>query len=146
MLTEDNCLLISGKRARVGVPGATKYGLKRELKEKIETEFRSKNPSAKTIPDKPYLRVDREPVLLIYLIKVDKNDVLKQNEEKRRKGNSDEVSIELVGDLPVVGLGLGFPGSYKGANNDSHKVKYVLNRVGEQNLRNFEEDDEDEDD
>jgi len=43
-------------------------------------------------------------------------------------------------------LGLGFPGDYKGASNESQKVKYVLNRVSEQNMLNFEEDDEYEDD
>ena len=53
--------------------------------------------------------------------------------------------MELVGDIPVIGLGLGFPGEYEGASRESQKVKYVLNRVSEQNMRNFEEDDEDED-
>ena len=39
-----------------------------------------------------------------------------------------------------MGLGLGFPGSVGG----SERVKYVLNRVGEKELREFEEDEEDE--
>ena len=146
MLTDDNCLLISGQRARVGVPGATKYGLTEFEKEEVEKQFHKDKPEAKTIPDKPYLKIKREPVLLIYVIKIDKDQNPKKEDGSGRKGNSDKASIELVGDLPVIGLGLGFPGDYKGASNESQKVKYVLNRVSEQNMLNFEEDDEYEDD
>ena len=146
MLTDDNCLLISGQRARVGVPGATKYGLTEKDKTEVEEQFHKDKPDAKTIPDKPYLKLKREPVLLIYVIKIDKEQIPKQEDGSGRKANSDKASIELVGDLPVIGLGLGFPGAYKGASNESQKVKYVLNRVSEQNMLNFEEDDEYEDD
>ena len=145
MLTDDNCLLISGQRARVGVPGATKYGLSEEERVLIEERFHKDKPDAKTIPDKPYLRIKREPILLIYIIKIDKQQLLKQEDGSGRKTNSDKASMELVGDIPVIGLGLGFPGEYEGASRESQKVKYVLNRVSEQNMRNFEEDDEDED-
>ena len=82
MLTEDNCLLISGQRARVGVPGATKYGLTKEEKDLIEEEFRRVNPDAKTIPDKPYLKIKREPVLLIYVIKIDTEQNPKKEDRK----------------------------------------------------------------
>lgn len=145
MLTDDNCLLISGQRARVGVPGATKYGLNEKERDKIEQKFHEEKPDAKTIPDKPYLRIKREPVLLIYIIKIDKNQFPKQADGSGRKVNSDKTSIELLGDTPVIGLGLGFPGEYEGSSKESQKVKYVLNRVSEQNMRNFEEDEEDED-
>ena len=53
--------------------------------------------------------------------------------------------MDLIGDVPVIGLGLGFPGEYDGASRESQKVKYVLNRVSELAMRNFEEDDEFED-
>lgn len=145
MLTDDNCLLISGQRARVGVPAATKYGLTIEQREEIEEKFHIEKPDAKTIPDKPYLRIKREPVLLIYIIKIDKQQLSKKADGSGRKTNSDKASMDLVGDVPVIGLGLGFPGEYEGASRESQKVKYVLNRVSEQNMRNFEEDDENED-
>lgn len=145
MLTDDNCLLISGQRARVGVPGATKYGLSEEERVLIEERFHKDKPDAKTVPDKPYLRIKREPILLIYIIKIDKQQSPKQEDGSGRKTNSDKSSMELVGDIPVIGLGLGFPGEYEGVSRESQKVKYVLNRVSEQNMRNFEEDDEDED-
>ena len=143
MQRDDNCLLISGTRARVGVPGATKYGLKKEEIEQVESHFRSQkgNAEKKTIPDKPYLRREREPVLLIYLIKIDKEDKQGQG----RINNSDPEAIKLVGNLPVVGLGIGFPGAYEGASAESTRVKYVLNRVSERDMLNFEEDSEDED-
>ncbi len=146
MLTDENCLLISGQRARVGVPGATKYGLTEDDKKNIEDKFKKAKPDVKTIPDKPYLKRKREPVLLIYVIKIDKDQNPKQADGSGRKTNSDKASIKLVGDLPVIGLGLGFPGEYDGASSKSQKVKYVLNRVSQQNMLNFEEDEECEDD
>lgn len=141
MQRDDNCLLIYGQRARVGVPGATKYGLKKAEIYKIDSDFKSReeNKGKKTTPDKPYLRIKREPVLLIYFIKIDQE--IKQN----RVNNSDSESIKLVGDFPVVGLGIGFPGGYEGASTESTRVKYVLNRVSERDMLNFEEDSEDED-
>lgn len=144
MLTDENCLLISGQRARVGVPGATKYGLTKKKREEIEEKFHKEKPEVK-IPDKPYLRVKRESVLLIYIIKIDKQQLQKQADGSGRKINSDKASINLLGDVPVIGLGLGFPGEYEGAARESQKVKYVLNRVSEQNMRSFEEDDENDD-
>lgn len=134
---DDTCLLISGQRARVGVPGATKYGLLKPKIEDIEIAFKKQSGGSKTIPDKPYLNVDRDPILLIYIIKIDKD------KKTGRKFNSDQESIDLIGDMPIIGLGLGFPGSM--STGRSEKIKYVLNRVGEKELLNFEEDDEDED-
>lgn len=142
MQRDDNCLLIYGQRARVGVPGATKYGLTKDEMDAVKTAFENiedNKGKKKTVPDKPYLRMKREPVLLIYLIKID------QEIKQGRVNNSDKESIKLVDDFPVVGLGLGFPGSYEGSSAESTKVKYVLNRVGERDLLNFEEDSEDED-
>lgn len=131
----DNCLSISGQRARVGVPGATKLGLDKDVIEKIENEFRIGNNKNKTVPDKPYLKVDRKPILLIYVINID-TDTDKAN----RNINSDSESIELVGDIPVIGLGLGFPNSQ--GNQESLKAKYVINKVEERNYLIYEEDDE----
>ena len=140
---DDNCLLISGKRARVGVPGATKYGLTEDTITKIEEDYK-KEHSSQTVPDKPYLRVERDPILLIYAIKIDTDIKVSHDPDvKGRKYDSDCESIELIGDLPVIGLGLGFPGTTH--SHKSEKVKYVLNRVGERELLNFEEDEEDED-
>ena len=136
---DDTCLLISGKRARVGVPGATKYGLKQEQIIKIDNDYREANQDVQTIPDKAYLAVERDPVLLIYIIKID-TDKKATKEPKARKFDSDEESIKLIEDLPVIALGLGFPGKDGG----SSRVRYVLNRVGERELREFEEDEENE--
>lgn len=138
---DDNCLLIYGQRARVGVPGATRYGLTKEQIDKVKKDFESKkeNKGKMTVPDKPYLKMDRDPVLLIYLIKIDTE--IKEN----RKHNSDKASIDFVGDFPVVGIGLGFPGNSKDCSSKSTKVKYVLNRVSEHGIFDFEAGDEDED-
>jgi len=144
VLKDESCLLISGNRARVGVPGATKYGLTRiEIKD-VEDEFK-KTHDSQTIPDKPYLRIDRNPVLLIYIMQVDteKKHVKDANGKYKRKVDSDNASIDLVGDYPIIGLGLGFPG--KDEETESQKVKYVLNRIGERDMLNFEEDTEDSD-
>ena len=140
---DDNCLLISGKRARVGVPGATKYGLEENVITTIEEKYKEEH-SVQTVPDKPYLCVDRDPILLVYIIKIDTdNKVSHDPNVKGRKYDSDRESIDLVGEFPIIGLGLGFPGSTH--SSKSEKVKYVLNRIGERELLNFEEDEEDED-
>lgn len=144
VLKDESCLLISGNRARVGVPGATKYGLTQDEISRVEAEFKKKHNS-QTIPDKPYLRIDRDPVLLIYIMKIDteKKHIKDANGKYKRKVDSDNASINLVGDFPIIGLGLGFPG--KDLDNGSQKVKYVLNRIGERDMLNFEEDTEDSD-
>jgi hypothetical protein len=134
MTTVDNCLLISGERTRVGVPGATKYGLPPKIVKEIEQAYQKEHDAKTTIPDKPYLRVTRRPVLLIYIIRIDKE------KKDPRKSNSDDASINLVGELPVVALGLGFPGT--DADRESLKARYVLNKVEERNQIHFEEDDE----
>jgi len=135
MRTSDSCLMISGQRARVGVPGATKYGLAEADVNRIEKEFKAEKGNA-TIPDKPYLRIKRKPILLIYYIMID------TEQKQKRRINSDQRAIDLVGDMPAIGLGLGFPGS---GNAESLKVRYVINKV-EQSYFNFsfadEEDDE----
>ncbi len=121
----DNCLLISGQRARVGVPGATRYGLDVDKREKIIEDFKENNPKAQTVPDKPFLNTKRDPILLIYII--EPND-----------DNIDSDANELVKDIPIIGLGLGFPGDSSG----NIKAKYVLNKIEERNQLNFEEEDE----
>lgn len=140
---DDNCLMIYGKRARVGVPGATKIGLDQKTVEKIELDFRSNHKEKTTVPDKPYLNCEREPILMIYPIEID-TEIKSKLPNKKRTFDSDSDAISLIGDYPVIGLGLGFPGV--GAA-ESKKVKYVLNRIGEREMLNFEEnDDEDVDD
>lgn len=129
----ENCLLISGERARVGVPGATRYGLSEMVRKSIEEEYK-KTHTTNTIPDKPYLKVDRDPILLIYIIQIDKEH------KEKRVINSDKESIRLVDNIPIIGLGIGFPGI--DGETQSAKVKYVLNRVEERNQLTFEEDDE----
>jgi len=137
IIRSDNCLLISGDRARVGVPGATKCGLKKNQINDIEKLYFEKNPATKTIPDKPFLKINRDPVLLIYLIQID------VEQKNQRKVDSDKESIELVGDTIVVGIGLGFPGNYEGSLDTSTKVKYVLNSVCDQNRQFYEDNGED---
>lgn len=131
----DNCLIISGQRARVGAPGDTKLGLSKTTIEDIESKYRAIKGKTTTIPDKPYLKVDRKPILLIHIIKIDKD-----THKKGRAVNSNQSAIDLVGDIPVVGLGLGFP--YAHGNQESLKVKYVINKVEERNYLTYEEDDE----
>ena len=133
MKIDENCLLISGQRARVGIPGATKFGLEKEKIREIEEKYHNENPNVKTIPDKPYLNIDRKPILLIYIMEIDTDKLPKS----KRVTNSDEEAIKLLRNIPVIGLGLGFPG-----NGVSQKVRYVLNKVEERNQLNFEGDDE----
>jgi hypothetical protein len=88
MTVSDNCLLISGQRARVGIPGATQYGLKWDMIEEIKRNFHEGNPLAKTIPDKPFLAVDRNPILLMYVMEIDPD-----NNPKRKINSNNEAII-----------------------------------------------------
>ena len=145
ILKDDSCLMISGKRSRVGAPGATRFGLQEPVIKSIRKLYEEMNPNVKTIPDKPYLRTkmlslatdgavqQRDPVLLIYPIKIDLNE---------KEHPSDNESIKLVGNMPIIGLTLGFPGD--DFDKNSRKVKYILNRVADRTMIQFEEDDEDE--
>lgn len=135
--TDGNCLLVSGKRARVGAPGCTKAGLDKSVIDEIEKKFQNTN-GKKTIPDKPYLMVKRKPILLIHIINISTDT------KEDRKINSDQKSINIIGDIPIVALGLGFPETEENAGN--LKVKYVLNRIEEKNYLNFEEDEADDED
>lgn len=140
ILRDDSCLLISGQRARVGVPGATRLGLTKDEAEVIENNYK-KEHNVQTVPDKPFLRVKRDPVLLVYLMKLDKEKkAVIVNGKKARKFDSDEGAIKLIGETPIIGLGLGFPGT--GASNSSRKVKYIVNKVGERDMLNFEVDED----
>ena len=114
------------------MPGATKMGLDDVAIKQIEEKFKSEHPDKKTIPDKPYLRNlsnKREPILLIYPI--------------QPNSDTDEATRKLIGDFPIIALGLGFPGT--GNGEESEKVHYVLNRVGERLMDQFEEEFEDDD-
>ncbi len=153
VITKDNnCLLISGQRARAGVPGATACGLRKNEQEDIAEAYKKEHKDVKTIPDKAFLNTkkylseaDRDPVLLIYVAKIDKDKKKDLPEGKgHREFDSDNEAIELIGDYPVVALGIGFPGD--NANSKSRKIKYVMNLVGLRDTLNFEEDEEDEED
>lgn len=139
IIKSGNSLLISGNRARVGVPGATKYGLEDYIVTEIENAYKKEN-DVETVGDKPFLKVpEREPVLLIYPIKIDKE------KNEKRKANSDEEAIKLLGELPVVALGIGFPEAEPGKET-STRIKYVLNRIAEREYFGFEEEEDDIDD
>lgn len=140
IIQDGSCLSISGQRARVGVPGATSNGLLQDEINNIKEKFFSDpvNKDKQTIPDKPFLRLKREPVLIIYFINIDKDS------NSERKINSDKESINLIGNLPVVALELGFPGEYEGAPKESTKTRYIINKIEQRNSFNEEFEDEDE--
>ena len=136
ILRDGNSLLISGERTRVGAPGATRFGLTQERIKEISDDYKKQNPEKKTVPDKPYLRVERQPVLLIYPIKIDFTE---------QDHPSDDESKKLIGNYPIIGLTLGFPGN--DMDNKSRRVRYILNRVADRAMMQFDFDfDGDEDD
>jgi len=117
-----NILNISGRNARLGTRSATKLGLTEKQRDSIEKAFKDKNEvnkkgKPKQIDDKAYLNAERKPLLLIYFV-APSNDPL-----------GDDLK-NIIGNTPLVGVGLGFPKSLNQPN--SERVKYVINKVAMQ--------------
>ena len=153
ILLDGSCLMISGHRARVGAPGATRFGLKKADVDRIEKDYRnslvkdnSNKKKSNTYPDKIFLKPDipnRQPVLLIYIVKV--NDEMKTVDNKS-KPVSDQRALDQYRDMPIIAIELGFLGD--GTGRHGRKVKYVLNKIFQRQMNldddAYEGDDEDE--
>lgn len=115
---DKGMIKISGTKVRVGSGGVTKAGLLSTDINKIEMEFKQKNSHKKNVPDYAYLRVNRNPLLVLHVI---------------QKKDDDPKVPEVM-----YALGIGLPG-----NGDSETADYMVNNV---ELRNWIEMDIEEDD
>ena len=122
---------ISGTKVRVGAGGAAKIGLTDKQKEFAETKFRAANPVARHIPDKAYLSIDRNPILMLHVVAVDKTGT-------DGKGNLRSQIDEGV-HVPdyLFAIGIGIPD-----NGEEKTASYMVNLVEFRNYYDMEEDED----
>ncbi|MBX9448078.1 Z1 domain-containing protein [Dickeya chrysanthemi] len=117
-------ICISGTKVRVGAGGATKVGLNDEQKKAAEKKFRMENPKAHHIPDKAYLCIPRNPILILHVIEVD------------RTRSQIEDNIKVPDHL--FALGIGIP-----ANGEEKTANYMVNPIELRGYNDFIEDEGD---
>ncbi len=126
-------LAISGRKARVASRGVEKVGVRSELAERAEAEYRKEELARKEFapgdklnyPDRIYRAKREKPLFVLYNISIKRDDI----------------PDDLIGSVPtepVVGWALSFPIS----SRPDKKVEYVLNPVA---LRELFGDDDDAD-
>ncbi len=121
IIIDQDMLLVSGKKLRVGSGGATKVGLDPMQIERAETDFFRDNPEKQDAPDSAYLIQGRRPLLMLHAIECSPPD----------------------GSLPdvVYAIGLGFPR----ADGPERTATYVVNLVEFRNMDEYEESDDPDD-
>lgn len=62
---------ISGTKVRVGAGGVARLGLTQEQKDEADDKF-SKNNNKKHVPDSAYLKINRNPILMLHVVSVDR--------------------------------------------------------------------------
>ena len=68
--TKDQ-ISISGTKVRVGSGGVARLGLTQDQKDEAEDKFR-KNNNKKHVPDSAYLKINRNPILMLHVVSVDR--------------------------------------------------------------------------
>ncbi|GHV35218.1 endonuclease [Synergistales bacterium] len=121
---------ISGTKVRVGAGGAAKIGLTNDEKEIAEANFRMTKPTG-NIPDKAYLSIQRNPILVLHVVAVDK--VQKDDKGNLRSQIDEGVQVPDY----LFALGIGIP-----ANGEEKTANYMVNLVEFRNYYDFEEDDD----
>ncbi len=115
--------VIQMQNRNITSPSNMREGLTSEQIKELETVFKTDN-AGKQISAKAYLRTaSRKPLLLIYLLQLNNE----QNDEVRAS------IINNLGELPPVGLALGFPQSKEGTPEKvlKYKVNKIYDRMGE---------------
>lgn len=121
---------ISGTKVRVGAGGVVKYGLSKMQRLEAEEKFR-KESDKKNIPDSAYLKIDRNPILMLHVIETD----LEKTDHQGRFKSQIEAGCEVPEILFALGVGIPEIGKEKIAS-------YMVNMI---ELRNYYDAEEDED-
>ncbi|WP_413741664.1 Z1 domain-containing protein [Sodalis sp. RH15] len=119
---------ISGTKVRVGSGGAAKIGLTEEEKKTAENNFKMIKPNARHIPDKAYLSIQRNPILILHVIAVDK---IKTDPQGNFRSQI-EKGVQVPDYLFALGIGIPAIGGEKTAN-------YMVNLVEFRNYYDFDE-------
>lgn len=119
---------ISGTKVRVGSGGVARLGLTTEQRTKAEEKFKAEHGD-KHIPDSAYLRINRNPILMLHVVSVDRD-------KKDNKGNlrtQIDEGCTVPDDLYALGIGIPEIGTERVAY-------YMVNMVELKNYYDAEED------
>jgi len=124
-------ICISGTKVRVGTGGVARLGLTKEQREEAEEKFKKENAGwlGEHFPDSAYLKVQRSPILMLHVIKVDRTSIDKKNGKVRSQ-------ISEGCDVPDIlfALGVGIPDI-----GPEKIVNYMINMVELNNYLDLEE-------
>lgn len=122
-ITESNGMIkISGTKVRVGSGGVTRAGLSLKEIKSIDKNYKDEYPNKNNIPDRVYLSVKREPLLMLHVLD--------------KKEESSDAKVPPT----VYAIGIGLPG-----NGELKTANYMVNNVELRNWMDIEEDEEEED-
>lgn len=121
---------ISGTKVRVGAGGVARLGLTQEQKDEAEDKFR-KNNNKKHIPDSAYLKINRNPILMLHVVSVDRT--------KTDTNGILRTQIDEGCQIPdyLFALGIGIP------EIGTERIAYYMVNMVE--LKNYYDAEEDED-
>lgn len=122
---------ISGTKVRVGAGGVAKIGLSKDERTVAEDKFRVVKPDAVHIPDSAYLKIERNPILLLHVVSADKTG----KDDKGNLRSQIDAGVYVPDYLFALGIGIPDIGNEKIAN-------YMVNMV---ELKNYYDAEEDED-
>jgi hypothetical protein len=121
---------ISGTKVRVGAGGVAKLGLTEQQRNEAEAKFRHAN-GKKHVPDSAYLKINRNPILMLHIIAVDRI----KTDDKGIPRTQIDAGCAVPDYLYALGIGIPEIGSEKIAY-------YMVNMV---ELKNYYDAEEDED-
>lgn len=118
-----NLVQMSGHRNRLGSMSDSTFGLEQGKKDEIKRFFElDEKNKGKMIPQREYFKIKRNPLLMIYLIKLKNN-------------NSDE-TVEIKVNEPFVGISVGFPSL---PDTKTQYAKYKINLIALKTLEEFQD-------
>jgi hypothetical protein len=121
---------ISGTKVRVGAGGVANLGLTEQQRNEAEEKFRHVN-GKKHVPDSAYLKINRNPILMLHVIAVDRI----KTDDKGIPRTQIDAGCAVPDYLYALGIGIPEIGSEKIAY-------YMVNMV---ELKNYYDAEEDED-
>ncbi|MDR2044182.1 MAG: Z1 domain-containing protein [Clostridium sp.] len=121
---------ISGTKVRVGAGGVARLGLTQKQKDEAEDKFRKSN-NKKHVPDSAYLKINRNPILMLHVVSVDR---IKTDAHGILRTQIDE-GCQVPDYLYALGIGIPEIGTERIAY-------YMVNMV---ELKNYYDAEEDED-
>ena len=127
----NKVIQLSKERNRLGNPGDSVFGLSKEQLDEVKEKYYSDHPDkiGKIIPQIAYFRIKRNPLLMIYLLDLNKED-----------GDNEKLFIKDKD--PIVGISIGIPTLL---NEETSYANYKINLIAYRQFENFEEYDNEED-